>query len=91
MNKAIFLLVALILLSIIPIADAISPNDSEADEDINACTTDEYCQVNNLGSECTNGVCAFVSQPYNPPELCLGFIILPISLLGALLIFNKPI
>ena len=69
MSKFAFLFLSLILLLVIPFVGAVSQNDS----DIYSCTTDEYCQVNNLGSDCTNGVCAYVSQPYEPPETCFGF------------------
>ncbi len=40
-----------------------------------ACETDEYCQQNNLGSECTNGVCAYVQPPVDNSCLPILFIL----------------
>lgn len=44
-----------------------------------ACTTDEYCQENNLGNVCMDGVCGFAQEPSD--SLCFP---IALSLAGAL-------
>ncbi|MCK4319441.1 hypothetical protein KAW38_02615 [Candidatus Micrarchaeota archaeon] len=61
--------------------EPMSDLEYELDDSLYSCTTDAYCQKNNLGNVCAAGTCAFAQLPDDRFSGCCGSIFI---LLGVL-------